>query len=140
MLFVFCLLSFRVVEAAAGNSKKFSLSRDVVAVSVVAWFKNSENRRLVLRLDRAVTILPIGKEVKALPLANKTFVLTGTLETLSRDEAKKMIRKRGGAISGSVSSKTTFVIAGENPGSKLDEAKRLGIPILDEKAFRALCR
>ena len=137
-------LHFRTIDALSHATieelQSVSGVGDVVAVSVVAWFKNSENRRLVLRLDRAVTILPIGKEVKALPLANKTFVLTGTLETLSRDEAKKMIRKRGGAISGSVSSKTTFVIAGENPGSKLDEAKRLGIPILDEKAFRALCR
>lgn len=67
--------------------------------------------------------------------AGKTCVLTGTLSSLSRDEAGELIRKAGGTVSGSVSKKTDFVIAGEEAGSKLDKAKELGVRVLDEAAF-----
>jgi DNA ligase (NAD+) len=66
------------------------------------------------------------------------FVLTGTLPTLGRDEAKQMIKDRGGKVSGSVSKKTTYVLAGEEAGSKLDDAKKLGIQVLDEEEFRKM--
>ena len=68
------------------------------------------------------------------------FVLTGTLPSLSRDEASSMIRSRGGKAAGSVSKKTTYVLAGENAGSKLDKATALGIPVIDEAAFLAMLK
>jgi len=72
------------------------------------------------------------------PLAGKTFVLTGTLPTLTRDEAKDMIEAAGGKVSGSVSKKTHFVVAGAEAGSKLDKAQELGVAILDEEGLKSL--
>ncbi|MDP1153868.1 BRCT domain-containing protein, partial [Klebsiella pneumoniae] len=72
------------------------------------------------------------------PLLGKTLVLTGTLPTLSRDEAKELIEAAGGKVSGSVSKKTHYVIAGEEAGSKLDKARELGVPVLDEAGLRLL--
>lgn len=72
------------------------------------------------------------------PFAGKTCVLTGTLSSMSRDEAGELIRKAGGTVSGSVSKKTDFVIAGEEAGSKLDKAKELGVKIVNEAEFRTM--
>ncbi|TMH33954.1 MAG: NAD-dependent DNA ligase LigA, partial [Betaproteobacteria bacterium] len=72
------------------------------------------------------------------PLAGKTFVLTGTLPTLTRDDAKDMIEAAGGKVSGSVSKKTDYVVAGEEAGSKLDKARELGVTVIDEDALRGL--
>ena len=72
------------------------------------------------------------------PLLGKTLVLTGTLPTLSRDQAKALIEDAGGKVSGSVSKKTHFVVAGEEAGSKLDKARELGVPVLDEAGLQAL--
>ncbi|TSC67881.1 MAG: DNA ligase (NAD+), partial [Parcubacteria group bacterium Gr01-1014_72] len=74
----------------------------------------------------------------ALPLAGKSFVLTGTLSSMSRDEAKAKIKARGGSISESVSKKTSYVVVGENSGSKADKAHTLGRPILNEEVFLKL--
>ena len=71
-------------------------------------------------------------------LEGKTFVLTGELPSFTRDEAKDMIRKRGGSVSSSVSRKTNYVVAGENPGSKYDKARELGVTVVDESGFKAL--
>jgi DNA ligase (NAD+) len=73
-----------------------------------------------------------------LPLAGKTFVLTGALPNWSRDEATRHILAAGGKVSGSVSKKTAYVVAGEDPGSKLDKANELGVPVLDEDGLKAL--
>ena len=73
-------------------------------------------------------------------LAGLTFVLTGTLERYTRTEAAKEITSRGGKVAGSVSKKTSYVVAGADPGSKLDKAEALGVPVLDEPAFEALIR
>jgi DNA ligase (NAD+) len=67
-----------------------------------------------------------------------TFVLTGTLPSLSREEAKSMIKDRGGSVSSSVSKKTNYVLAGEDPGSKLTDAEKLGVTIIDEKGFQKM--
>jgi DNA ligase (NAD+) len=72
------------------------------------------------------------------PLVGKTFVLTGGLQTLTRDEAKELIARAGGRITSSVSSKTDYVVVGTDPGSKFDDAKRLGVLTLDEAAFKKL--
>ena len=83
---------------------------------------------------------PLAKEVTvSLPFAGKTFVLTGTLAGQSRDEAGDRIRALGGKVSGSVSKKTDYVVAGSDAGSKLAKAEALGVAVLDEAAFIALC-
>ena len=71
-------------------------------------------------------------------LEGKSFVLTGTLSTMTRDEAKEMIRNMGGSIASSVSKKTDYVVAGDSPGSKFEKAKKLDVKIIDESAFKKL--
>jgi DNA ligase (NAD+) len=78
------------------------------------------------------------KKERGTKLAGKTFVLTGTLPTYSRDEAKKIIEDAGGKVTGSVSKKTDYVVAGDDAGSKLDKAKELGVDIVDEDGMRRL--
>lgn len=114
---------------------------EITAAAVVNFFAMPETRDLIDRLEAAgvVTSLP---ESETLPqiFAGMTFVLTGTLPTLSRDAASEMIRARGGKAAGSVSKKTTFVLAGDAAGSKLDKAHSLGIPVIDEAEFLARIR
>jgi DNA ligase (NAD+) len=79
-----------------------------------------------------------GAATTAHSFAGKTFVLTGTLPTLSRDDASTMIREAGGNVSGSVSKSTDYVLAGESAGSKLDKARELGVRVISEKEFMAI--
>jgi DNA ligase (NAD+) len=109
---------------------------DVVAEAVVLWFKDKNHRHLVDELLKHVT--PVVEETTSATLEGKTFVLTGTLERFSRDEAKEEIQKRGGKVTGSVSKKTDYVVVGAEPGSKATDAAALGVTILDESAFVAL--
>ncbi len=112
----------------------------VVAASVQSWFGEPHNAALVDRLREAgltmVSTLPPAPA--AGPLTGKTFVLTGTLEGMSRDEATAAIERLGGRVSSSVSKKTTAVIVGSDPGSKVDKARTLGVETMDEPAFRRL--
>src|SRR6185436_3464953 len=114
----------------------------VVAASVRAFADEPHNRALVAKLAAAgvnmESRLPPIDTVAAGPLTGKTFVLTGTLPSLTREQAAADIERLGGRVSGSVSKKTTYVIAGEEAGSKLDKAQALGIPVLDEDGFKAL--
>ncbi|MET0211281.1 MAG: NAD-dependent DNA ligase LigA [Burkholderiaceae bacterium] len=115
----------------------------VVAKSVHAFFAQPHNREVVaqLRTPGGVTF-PESDGAAAVqgpqPLAGMTLVLTGTLPTLSRDEAKELIEAAGGKVSGSVSRKTSYVVAGEEAGSKLEKARELGLPLLDEDGLKAL--
>lgn len=107
---------------------------DIVGKSVYDWFSDKENNKLVDRLLKHVKIESIKSSgEKVGKLFGKSFVITGTLSSMSRDEAKEKIRALGGDISESVSSKTSYLIVGENPGSKYDKAKRLNVKILTEK-------
>ncbi len=104
------------------------------AAAVRAWFADSTNRALVSDL-LAAGVAPTPPVATASTLAGKTFVITGTLPTLSREEATARIEAAGGKASGSVSRKTHYVLAGEEAGSKLEKAKALGVPVIDEAEF-----
>lgn len=109
-----------------------------VSQSIIRFFEDEHNRALVGRLAVAGLTLTHQKvDRSGGPLAGLTFVITGTLPTLSRDEAKALIENAGGKVSGSVSKKTSYLVAGEEAGSKLDKARELNIPILDEAALQS---
>jgi len=112
----------------------------VVAASIARFFSESHNREVIEQLRAAGVTWPEseGKTRIVGALTGKTFVLTGTLPTLSRDEAKQKIEAAGGKVSGSVSKKTDYVVSGSDPGSKYDKAVELGIDILDEEKLLAL--
>ncbi len=109
-----------------------------IAESIVEFFSIVANRKLVERLREAGLTLKGKKKERGTKLAGKTFVLTGTLAKHTRDEAKKMIEDAGGKVTGSVSKKTDYVVAGADAGSKLDKAKELGVAVIDEKALEWL--
>jgi DNA ligase (NAD+) len=110
-----------------------------VAAEIHGFFHQKHNREVIKALRRAGVEPPrhvVNR--KAQPLAGKTFVLTGTLASMSRDAAKEKLIERGAKVAGSVSAKTDYVVVGDEPGSKADRAKELGVKILDEPAFRKL--
>ena len=116
-----------------------------VAPEIYHWFRDQHNKSFLKRLLKQVKIISPARTVlknqnprTVLAVTGKSFVLTGTLETMSRDEAKKKIKALGGEVHGSVSLKTSYVVAGAEPGSKYDEAEKLGVKILDEKEFLKL--
>ena len=104
----------------------------ITASGLCEFFADGENRALIERLRDADVLFDAVKEAPKDTLAGLTFVLTGTLPTLSRDEASEMIKAAGGKVSGSVSKKTSYVVAGEAAGSKLTKANELGVPVIDE--------
>lgn len=112
----------------------------IVAQSIVDFLSEPHNREVIEQLRAAGVHWEEGEPAGTVSgaLAGKTFVLTGTLPTLSRDEAKGLIEAQGGKVAGSVSKKTHYVVAGAEAGSKLDKAQALGIPILDEDGLREL--
>jgi DNA ligase (NAD+) len=123
----------------------------VLAESLKEFFAKPENRDEIAALQRAGVAMRLGQDEAAAvaarraaasdsanPVAGKTFVLTGTLPTLTRTEATERIEARGGKVVGSVSKKTDYVVAGEEAGSKLDKARTLGVTILDEQALLAM--
>jgi DNA ligase (NAD+) len=109
-----------------------------IAASVCGWFDDPENVELIERLRDAGVRLADGTipEQRAQPLLGKTIVLTGGLETLSREEATELAQAAGARVASSVSKKTDFIVAGENPGTKFEKAVALGVEILDEAEFR----
>ena len=127
---------------------KYSITGDVgpaVAETIITFFKSEAGQHVIARMDElgidpvSDNYLPIAAEgdLSALPLVGKTFVITGTL-SMDRDAMKELIESKGGKVSGSVSAKTNYVLAGEGGGSKRDKAEKLGVPILDEAAFLAM--
>jgi len=111
-----------------------------IADSIAEFFAEPKNRELVGRLEEAGLTFKGAKKERGTKLSGKTFVLTGTLANYSRDEAKKMIEDAGGRVSGSVSKKTDYVVAGSDAGSKLDKARELKVAVIDEKEMEALLR
>jgi DNA ligase (NAD+) len=135
-----------ILAAHFGDMKKLSsasqeeLARifeigEVVAASIREWFDQKRNQKLLARLEAAGVAMEVsGAADETIPriFEGKTFVLTGTLPTMTRDAAKAFIEIRGGRVSSSVSKKTDFVVAGEEAGSKLTKAEELGVKIIDE--------
>jgi DNA ligase (NAD+) len=109
-----------------------------IAASIVEFFQEKRNRDLVDALRTAGLTLKGEKKQRGTALAGKTFVLTGTLAQYTREQAKQMIEDAGGRVSGSVSKKTDYVVAGSDAGSKLDKAKELGVAVIDEKEMEKL--
>ena len=109
-----------------------------IAQSIREFFQEAKNRELVEQLRRAGLTLSGKKKQRGTKLAGKTFVLTGTLAHYTRDEAKKLIEDAGGRVSGSVSKKTDYVVAGDDAGSKLDKAKQLRVKVIDESEMANL--
>ena len=109
-----------------------------VSESIREFFDEPKNVALVEKLRQAGLTFKGAKKQRGTALAGKTFVLTGTLEHFTRDEAKKLIEDAGGKVSGSVSKKTDYVVAGEEAGSKLDKARELGVAVIGEKKMEEL--
>jgi DNA ligase (NAD+) len=134
--------AFGSMEAIAAASEE-SLSAvegigPVLAASIRGWFDNPRNAEIVAKLRAAGVRLAEERHEATGPLAGRTFVLTGSLPNLSRDQAAKLITDAGGTVTSSVSKKTDYVVVGENPGSKLARAEALAIPVLDEAGLRDL--
>ncbi len=112
------------------------------AEAIVEWFADAENRALVDELQQLGLRFEAGPGERPVegPLTGSTYVVTGTLEGFSREEARKALEEKGAKVGDSVSKKTTGVVAGENPGSKLAKAEQLGVPVLDEAALKKLLR
>jgi DNA ligase (NAD+) len=130
------LMSARVEELLEVNDVG-----PIVAESIRHFFDQPHHREVVEQLRAAGVHWPDQEGTASdapRPLLGKTLVLTGTLPSLSRDEAKELIEAAGGKVSGSVSKKTNYVVAGEEAGSKLDKARELGVEVLDEAGLRAL--
>ena len=156
--FIFALGIRNVGEATARDLAKYFGSLDallvadvdalqavpdvgpIVAESIAAFFGEAHNREVIDGLRRAGVHWPEGEPESdgSQVLAGKTLVLTGTLPTLKRDEAKARIEAAGGKVAGSVSKKTDYVVAGEEAGSKLEKALELGVPVIDEAALLSL--
>lgn len=132
---------FGTLEKLASAKKEDLLEVDgigeVVASSVVKWFQNKTNKQMLARLLKHIRIAPAPKRAqnKELPLFGKTFVFTGGLKRMAREEAGEQVRKLGGKVSASVSPKTSYVVSGEESGSKLDKARSLGVAVLTEDEF-----
>jgi len=127
-----------IMKASAEELQEVNEVGPRIAESIVEFFSDEHNRELVSDLRKAGLTLTGQKKEKGTKLAGKTFVLTGTLARYSRDEAKKMIEDAGGRVSGSVSKKTDYVVAGSDAGSKLDKARELGVAVIGEEEMESL--
>jgi DNA ligase (NAD+) len=129
----------RIAEASPEEIQEVEGIGPERAEAIAEWFSDNENLRLVGEL-REFLRLEAGPEERPVegPLSGSTYVITGTLEGFSRDEARKALEAKGAKVADSVSKKTTGVIAGESPGSKLAKAQKAGVPILDEQALKTL--
>jgi DNA ligase (NAD+) len=130
-----------IEEAVKGAPEKLERVGEVgprISQAIIEFFADKENRDLVSRLRDAGVDMKAEKKQRSTQLAGLTFVLTGTLPTLTRDEAKKRIEDAGGKTAGSVSKKTNYVVAGEEAGSKLDKARELKVRVIDEAELLAL--
>jgi DNA ligase (NAD+) len=130
-------------ELIAASAEQLEQVEEVgprISAAILEFFSEVRNRELVEHLRKAGLTFTAEKRVRSTELAGFTFVLTGTLPNLSREEAKQQIERVGGRVQASVSKKTSYVVAGEDAGSKLDKARELGLKILDEEGLKTLLK
>jgi DNA ligase (NAD+) len=127
-----------VMAASAEELERVEEVGPRISEAVLEFFSRPANRTLVEKLNEAGVAMTAEKKQRSTQLGGLTFVLTGTLPALTRDEAKQKIEAAGGKVAGSVSKKTSYVVAGEEAGSKLDKARELKVPVLDEAGLLAL--
>lgn len=125
----------KLKKASIDDLFKVKDTGDVMAKSIFNWFHDKRNLKLLEKLAKVGVRIQNPKKLQAKKLQAKAFVFTGELDKMTRDEAKEKIRQLGGDVSGSVSKNTDFVVAGSEPGSKYDNAKKLGVKIINEKQF-----
>ena len=131
----------KIGEASLEEFRTIEGVGEVVAQSMFDWFQAENNKKLLAKLLAEVQIQPVIRPSKTnAKFANQSFVLTGTLTSLTRDQAKKLIKQHGGTVHSSVSTQTNFVIAGESAGSKLTEAQKLGVKTLTESELLTMIR
>jgi DNA ligase (NAD+) len=133
-----CLKVARDDEEAISEMDALDQIGDTVIASIKAYFGESHNRGIVERLTKEVTILDAEKPKSNSAIAGKTVVFTGSLEKMTRDEAKAMAERLGAKAAGSVSKKTDYVVAGPGAGSKLADAKKHGVEVLTEDEWLKL--
>lgn len=127
----------KIRDLSAGGLKMIDGIGDKMAKSIYDWFHNPENIKLLKKLQKAGVKIRKSQTAQQ-TLKGKSFVVTGTLENFGREEVKNVIREYGGEVQSSVSGKTDFLLCGENPGSKREKAKELGVKIIDEKEFKTI--
>ena len=128
-----------VEDAGAEQLEAVSDIGHQTAESIHSFFAEEENRRILERMRQAgVSPEPVETAGTEGALSGKTFVLTGSLEGYTRAEARRLIEERGGKVTSSVSSATDYVVAGDDPGSKLDQARKRGTSVLTESEFKEL--
>lgn len=130
----------RIMQASQEEFEEIEGIGPVLASSIVTFFQQPENRQLVEKLRAAGVTMEaeVTRRPQQTTLAGKTFVVTGTLPNMTREEARQLIQAHGGKVTGSISKKTSYVVAGENPGSKLTKAQEAGVPVLDEAGLLEL--
>ncbi len=131
----------KLAGAALEDLQKIRDVGGVVAKSIYDWFRNDYNQKLLKKFEKVgVHVLKQETSEKSSKLKGLTFVFTGSLDTLSREKAEEMARENGGDVSSSVGKETDYVVAGEEPGSKYEKAKKLGVKIISEKKFLGLIK
>ena len=129
-----------IMEADEGILENIPDVGPVVAANITGFFRQKHNRDVVKQLIASGVAWPEGQgeDLQAEQLSGQSFVITGTMSAMSRNEAKEVLLQHGAKVAGSVSGKTDYLVVGEKPGSKLNKARELGVKVLDEPAFMQL--
>jgi DNA ligase (NAD+) len=128
-------------NAKLSELKKIKEIGDEIASSVYSFFSRKENLNVLKKVfDAGVEVEDVSKAARRQPLKDKTFVFTGELEHYTRQQASRQAEELGARVTSSVSANTDFVVAGENPGSKLEEARKRNVEIIDEQKYEELTK
>jgi DNA ligase (NAD+) len=129
-----------LMDAGIGDLLTVKDVGPVVADSITSFMQEAHNREVIEQLLASGMKLTVEEKIISAAVSGKTFVLTGTFPTLTRDEAKDLLEKAGAKVAGSVSKKTDYVVAGTDAGSKLTKAEELGVAVIDEAAMLSLLK